>query len=378
MKLAPQAPALRAGQPAAIDLSARYLYGAPGSGLDVSGEVTVAASDVSGITGLDGYAVGPQDEPWNPPPPRSKQRASTDAQGPACCRFRCRMLRRRAHRGTHHIAGRRDRRTRGGAQRNAADPAQGTRRRRQEKLRRAAGRRRQCDVRCGGGQPDGTRIANRNVVWSLYKIERRYQWYNSDGRWGYEPVKTITRRMSDGRLGVEPTKAARISDAGRMGHLSTRCQRDRSRRDSADQRVIHRRLVGRPDRRHTRPSRHDARPGELPLGRHDAGPSQPAVRRQGDTRGRRATRCMNPRRRCCCCRVRHRIAGSRRLGTGRVSGGAGASSSRSSREADAREIAGNRVVRYRSRRAISRGESRRAGKDPPARDPGAPDQGRGP
>ena len=58
--------------------------------------------------------------------------------------------------------------------------------------------------------PDGTRIANRNVVWSLYRIERRYQWYNSDGRWGYEPVKT-TRRMSDGRLGVETTKAARIS-----------------------------------------------------------------------------------------------------------------------------------------------------------------------
>src|SRR5690606_16055348 len=45
LTLTPSAPALAAGAPAQIDLSARYLYGAPGSGLDVSGEVTVAAAE---------------------------------------------------------------------------------------------------------------------------------------------------------------------------------------------------------------------------------------------------------------------------------------------------------------------------------------------
>ena len=47
--------------------------------------------------------------------------------------------------------------------------------------------------------PTGRRLASGNVAWSLYKVERRYQWYNSDGRWGYEPVKS-TRRVADGRI----------------------------------------------------------------------------------------------------------------------------------------------------------------------------------
>ena len=51
--------------------------------------------------------------------------------------------------------------------------------------------------------PAGRRLASGNVAWSLYKIERRYQWYNSDGRWGYEPIKS-TRRVADGRITVAP------------------------------------------------------------------------------------------------------------------------------------------------------------------------------
>ena len=46
-------------------------------------------------------------------------------------------------------------------------------------------------------QPDGTRLAKPSVAWNLYRVERRYQWFNADGRWGFEPVKS-TRRVAAG------------------------------------------------------------------------------------------------------------------------------------------------------------------------------------
>ena len=44
-KVAPQQSSLHGGEPARIDADARFLYGAPGAGLDVSGDVTVEAVD---------------------------------------------------------------------------------------------------------------------------------------------------------------------------------------------------------------------------------------------------------------------------------------------------------------------------------------------
>ena len=56
--LTPKSPTLTKGEPATIDVAARYLYGAPGSGLDVSGTVLVQAAATSGIKGLDGFSIG--------------------------------------------------------------------------------------------------------------------------------------------------------------------------------------------------------------------------------------------------------------------------------------------------------------------------------
>ena len=58
--------------------------------------------------------------------------------------------------------------------------------------------------------PDGTRQARQGVAWNLYRVERRYQWFNSDGRWGFEPVKS-TKRVADGRIDVSAAEPARIA-----------------------------------------------------------------------------------------------------------------------------------------------------------------------
>ena len=103
-------------------------------------------------------------------------------------------------------------------------------------------------------KPDGTRLANRNVAWSLYKVERRYQWYNSDGRWGYEPVKS-TRRVSDGRADMEQ-QTPRGFPLRRMGNLSSRLSAADLGETGTDQCVVHGRLVRRPDRRYAGSSRY--------------------------------------------------------------------------------------------------------------------------
>ncbi|KAB0266010.1 alpha-2-macroglobulin family protein [Microvirga brassicacearum] len=211
VNLSPQAEALHAGRPAPIDLSARYLYGAPGSGLDVSGEVTVAASAVSGIKGIDGYVVGLDDEPVESSTVEIEQAATTDAQGRASLQIPVQDV--STPRPTEARITLRVSEAGGRAVERSVTlpilpkgPVVAVRKNFAGQLGEGANA--TFDVVLAN--PDGTRIANRNVVWSLYKIERRYQWYNSDGRWGYEPVKS-TRRMSDGRVDVGTAEAARIS-----------------------------------------------------------------------------------------------------------------------------------------------------------------------
>jgi uncharacterized protein YfaS (alpha-2-macroglobulin family) len=58
--------------------------------------------------------------------------------------------------------------------------------------------------------PDGKQLAANGLRYELLRIERRYQYYRRDGRWDYEPVKSVSR-ISDGRLDVAADRPGRIS-----------------------------------------------------------------------------------------------------------------------------------------------------------------------
>ena len=211
LTLAPTAPALRPGEPARIDLSARYLYGAPGAGLEVSGEVSVQAASGPAVKGLDGFAVGLGDEDVQASSVELEEKATTGPDGKVTVVVpvqavvapkptEARITLRVAEPGGRAIE--RSlvlpilpegpvigvKKTFGG---DLADGATAT-----------------FDVVLA--QPDGTRLARPNVGWSLYRVDRNYQWFNSDGRWGYEPVKS-TRRVADGRLDLKADAPARIA-----------------------------------------------------------------------------------------------------------------------------------------------------------------------
>ena len=58
--------------------------------------------------------------------------------------------------------------------------------------------------------PDGEEMDATGLVWTLSKVDRRYQWYRYDGRWSYEPI-TTTRRVDTGKFDVSAGQPAQLS-----------------------------------------------------------------------------------------------------------------------------------------------------------------------
>ncbi len=210
VELKPKQPALRSGEPAVIDLSVRYLYGAPGANLDVSGEYVVQPSESSGIPGLEGWQVGLQDEEFETVYGEIEEKSTTDAKGMATMSvalpdasapkpIEAKVVLRVGETGGRTI------------ERSVTlpilpkGPVVAV-----KKLFGDLGEGATATFDVAYVSPEGQRLAKPKTQWSLYRVERRYQWFNSDGRWGFEPVKT-TRRIADGVVDIAKDGSARIA-----------------------------------------------------------------------------------------------------------------------------------------------------------------------
>ncbi|MCU4178556.1 alpha-2-macroglobulin family protein [Bosea sp. BH3] len=212
LTLSPKAPMLQAGEPAELDVSARYLYGAPGSALEVTGSMTIRAADASAIPGFKDYQVGLTDEAFEPVQQQFEESATTDAAGKASITnpiqqpdtnrpLEVEMTVRVGEPGGRAIA------------RSLTLPivpkgaAIGV-----KKLFREGdlgnGQTATFEVIMANG--DGKRLSRPGVKWVLSKVRRNYQWFFQDGRWNYEGVKT-TRRVADGEIAVAEAAGARIA-----------------------------------------------------------------------------------------------------------------------------------------------------------------------
>ncbi|MCJ2096612.1 alpha-2-macroglobulin family protein [Methylobacterium sp. J-072] len=209
--------ALRRGEAAQVDVAARYLYGAPGAGLDVSGSVVVQAASGSGITGLAGYTVGLDDEAVEPSVQELATHATTDAQGHAAVTVPLpevaapRPLEAKITLAVGEPGGR-------ALSRSLtlpilpSGPVLALRKTFSElKAGDRAG------FEAAFAAPDGTLLARPGVTWTLSRVERTYQWYRSDGRWSFEAVKT-SRRVASGSLDLTAGGPGRIeAPVGEVG-----------------------------------------------------------------------------------------------------------------------------------------------------------------
>ncbi len=207
--LTPAGGRLRRGEAARVAVAARYLYGAPGAGLDVSGTVTVQQAAGSGIPGLDGFTVGLDDEAVEASVREVPALASTDAQGSATVTVPVpevvapRPLEAKITLAVGEPGGR-------ALSRSLTLPIL------------PAGpvlalRKGFTDLKEGDlagfevvmATPEGRRLAKPGVTWTLSRVDKTYQWYRADGRWTYEAGKT-TKRIAAGTIDLAADAPGRI------------------------------------------------------------------------------------------------------------------------------------------------------------------------
>ncbi|WP_296709129.1 alpha-2-macroglobulin [Rhodoblastus sp.] len=217
MVLTPRAAAARPGQTAQIGVAVRYLYGAPGAGLAVTGDVEIEAATDHGLPALNGYEAGVADEDFSSIKNELEESQTTDAKGAAVVDvaipqvkatrpLQAKIALRAGEEGGRAI----ERLTYlpllppGGLIgvkknfSNLPDGAQAS-----------------FDVIAVG--PDGLRTVRRNAHWSLYRLNNDYQWYKQDGRWNFEQVKS-SRRVADGAVDLTPDAPAKIAAVVGLGH----------------------------------------------------------------------------------------------------------------------------------------------------------------
>ncbi|MGL4636337.1 MAG: MG2 domain-containing protein [Beijerinckiaceae bacterium] len=207
----PVRPALRSGEPAEINVDARYLYGAPGADLEVGGQVTVRAATDHAIPGFKGYRIGLTDETVEAVKNDIEEKQTTNAQG------RARLALTLSEPATTlpleaEIALTISENGGRGITRTVTLPIlpkgnvlgvkplfeDGT---------LGEGQTATFDVIMGTGE--GRRLARTGVKWTLSRITRNYKWFFKDGSWNFEAVKS-SRRVSDGELNLATATAGRI------------------------------------------------------------------------------------------------------------------------------------------------------------------------
>ncbi|MCA0400520.1 MAG: alpha-2-macroglobulin family protein [Proteobacteria bacterium] len=222
LKLEPKGKVIQSGANAEIDVDVRYLYGAPGAELSISGDVTIRRAAGSAIPGFEGYTVGLSDEPVEPV--KSEIEATTtDEKGKASLSIALNEPTTNLPLEAEFIVSASES---GGRAVNRAvtlpilpkGMAVGIKPLFSEGEIGEGGTAK-FGVILATGQ--GKRLARQGLKWQLNKISRNYQWFYKDGRWAYEAIKN-SRRVADGEIATSESAPAEI--AAKVGWGSYRLE----------------------------------------------------------------------------------------------------------------------------------------------------------
>ena len=197
--------------PAQVSVDGHFLYGAPASNLELSGEVTIAAAKE--LPGFPGYTFGLFDDEVTTVRQELDDLPSTDAAGKATFPVKLdkvpasgRPLEAQITVSMAESGGRAVERkltlpvTPDAAMLGVKPTFSGR--------SLADGANAEFDVVMVA--PDGKTLAKSGLHYDLLKVESSYQWYRQNGQWEYEPVKR-TERVASGTVDVVAEKPARVS-----------------------------------------------------------------------------------------------------------------------------------------------------------------------
>jgi alpha-2-macroglobulin len=213
--LHPAKPVIAPGEPVEFSLDARFLYGAPASGLDVTGAIRLQAVEGAELAGFPGYVAGLADDDFTTIENQFSDKVQTDDKGHADLSVELpegastRPLQAKLIVDVGEPGGRT-------VERTLVLPvrAKGV----------TVGVKKDFDASLSAGDvatfeaiavaPDGARIARKGAAWSLYQVTNDYQWFNADGHWSYESVKS-SKRIASGTIDIGAEAPAKFS--GRVG-----------------------------------------------------------------------------------------------------------------------------------------------------------------
>ena len=209
--LHPMKPIIDPGEPIRLSLDARFLYGAPASGLDVTGAIRLQAVEGGALAGYPGYVGGLADDEFTTIESQFTDKVQTDAKGHADLSVdlpdgsSTRPLEAKLIVDVAEPGGRT-------VERTATLPVRAK--------SATVGVKRDFDASLSAGDvatfeaiaiaPDGARVARKGAEWSLYQVTNDYQWFNADGRWSYEPVKS-SKRIASGTIDIGADAPAKFS-----------------------------------------------------------------------------------------------------------------------------------------------------------------------
>jgi alpha-2-macroglobulin len=206
--------ALRIGDTPPLTVAARYLFGAPAADLAIEGEVLLRGTDR--IDAFPMYRFGRHDEPVSPRS-RALEPARTDADGSATLPLALPDIQSAGSpleaRVTLRVSEASNRPVERELTRAIAPdgPMIAIRPLFDETLPEGS----QATFRVIGLGPD-LAPAPLEVRWTVSRVETRYQWYQQDGNWQWEPVTNRTRiATAEATLGTDPLEIATAVEWGR-------------------------------------------------------------------------------------------------------------------------------------------------------------------
>ncbi len=209
MKLSATQPEISAGAPGVIELSSRYLYGAPASNLGLEGEMTISAAGEIG--GFPGFHAGQQDEKFTSVRKDLEALPNTDATGAASLSITLPDLPQTSKPLKAEVTIR----LREPSGRALADKVAmkvntgrsfiGVKPLFDGSVEEGA----QAEFEIVGIGADGKQAGLNGVKWEVQRIENQFQWYSRDNRWSYELV-TYETRAAGGTVDVPAAGTVRI------------------------------------------------------------------------------------------------------------------------------------------------------------------------
>ena len=197
--------------PAQLGVDGHFLYGAPASRLDLSGEVTIGVAKER--AGFPGYAFGLADDEITAVREELDDLPATDVSGkaafpvkldglPASTRpLEAQITVRMAESGGRAVERKLTLPVTPDAPMIGIKPMFSGR-------SLADGANAEFDVVMAA--PDGKTLARPGLRYDLLRVETSYQWYRQNGQWEYEPVKR-TERVANGAIDAAADKPARLS-----------------------------------------------------------------------------------------------------------------------------------------------------------------------